>query len=109
MVEATSSLPPRPSYVGITLARQCARNAVKQQLRDQGLKPQYMRASKINRAAEIYLQANARELLELAWRKCQGCPDLMKFYEREQRDRQRKTVHILDQSVITSQPRSEIS
>jgi hypothetical protein len=45
MVEATHRLPPRPSYVVITIARQEARKAVKEQLRGQGLKPQYMRVS----------------------------------------------------------------
>jgi sarcosine oxidase delta subunit len=102
MVEATHSLPPRPSRVLITLATQIARNAVKEQLRAQGLKPQYMRVREINAAADIYLKANARELLAEAWRKCQGCADLMRFYEKEQRERQRKTVHILSQSVDTS-------
>jgi hypothetical protein len=68
-----------------------------------------MRASEISRAADDYLKANARELLEEAWRKCQACPDLMRFYEREQRDRQRKTVHILKQTATTSSTRSEIS
>ena len=63
MDKADHSLPPHPSYVLITLARQSARKAVKQQLRDQGLKPRYMRISEINREAEIYLEANARELL----------------------------------------------
>ena len=77
MVEATQSLPKYPSYVLITLARQSERNAVKQQLRDQGLRPQYMRASEINRAADLYFKQHARELLEVAWKKCQGCPDLM--------------------------------
>ena len=36
-----------------------------------GLKPQYMRAREIAQAADLYLKANARELLEQAWRKCQ--------------------------------------
>jgi hypothetical protein len=109
MVEASESLPKYPSYVLITLARQSARNAVKQQLRDQGLRPQYMRTSEINRIADDYLRANARELLELAWRKCQRCPDLMKPYEKEQRDRQRRTVNILDRSVTTCPARSGVS
>ena len=82
---------------------------MKEQLRAQGLRPQFMRTSEINRAADIYLKDHARELLEEAWRKCQGCPDLMKLYEKEQRDRQRKTVHTPSQSVTTSATRSEIS
>src|SRR5262245_56503644 len=102
MVEATQSLPPRPSYVLITLAQQEARKAVKEQLRGQGIKVQYMRVSEINRAAEIYLEANARELLELAWKKCQRSADLMRLYEKEMKDRQRKTVNILYRSVTTS-------
>ena len=61
MVESTQSLPPQPSYVLITLARQSARNAVKEQLRAQGLRPQYMRVSEINRTADSYLKEHARE------------------------------------------------
>ena len=44
MDEADRSLPPRPSYVVVTLARREARLEVKEQLRAQGLKPQLMRA-----------------------------------------------------------------
>ena len=84
-------------------------NAVKRQLRAQGLKPQYMIVSEINRTADLYLKANWRELLELVWKKVQRSPDLMKFYEKEQRDRQRKTVNTLSQSVTTPATRSEIS
>jgi hypothetical protein len=87
---ATSTLPPLPSRVLLSPARYEAREAVKEQLRDQGLKPQYLRVGEINATADLYVEANAQELLEEAWRKCQGCPDLMKFYEKEQRDRQRK-------------------
>src|SRR5262249_44185779 len=89
MVEATYSLPPRPSSVLITLAQREARLAVKEQLRHQGLKPQYMRVSEINRAADIYLKDHTKELLELAWKKVQRSPDLMKSYAKE-KDRQRR-------------------
>src|SRR5262245_59072972 len=95
MDKADQSLPRHPSYVLITLAQREVRLAVKEQLRAQGLKPQYMRVREINRAAELYLQEHARDLLEVAWRKCQGCPDLMHLYEKEMKDRQRKTVNIL--------------
>jgi hypothetical protein len=81
---ATPTLPQHPSFVIITLARREARLAVKEQLKAQGPKPQYMHASEINRAAEIYLEANARALLEVAWSKVQRSSDLMKFYEKEQ-------------------------
>src|SRR5262249_2213685 len=100
MVEASESLPKYPPYVLLTLARQSARNAVKQQLRAQGLRPQYMRASEINRAADLYLKANARDFFEEAWRKCQGCPDLMRFYEREMKDRER-TLRLRAQKQFT--------
>ena len=51
MVEATQTLPSQPSRVLICLARLAAKEAIKQQLRDQGLKPQYIRIAEINRAA----------------------------------------------------------
>jgi hypothetical protein len=63
---------------------------VKKSLRDQGLKPQYIRVAEINRAANIHFEANARELLEEAWRMCQSSAELMKLYAKEQRERQRK-------------------
>jgi len=109
MVEATSSLPPQPNHVFIILARLAAKEAVKQHLRDQGLKPQYIRIAEINRAADIYLKANARELLEEAWRTCQSSSELMNLYAREQRERQRKTVHILRQSVNTCPSSEQVS
>src|SRR5262245_39275877 len=89
MVEATKTLPPHPSRVVICLARLAAKEAVKQGLRDQGLKPQYMRFAEISRAATIYFEAHARELVEEAWAKCQRSAELMKLYENEQRERQR--------------------
>lgn len=49
-----------------------------------------MRAKEINAAADLYFVAHSQELLEEAWRKVQGCPDLMRFYEKEQRERQRR-------------------
>ena len=104
MIEATSNLPPFPSYVLITLAQREARLAVKEQLRARGLKPQYMRVSEINRAADIYLKANARELLEEAWRKCQGSADLMRFYEKEQRERKRALERNLEHSCNSQSP-----
>jgi DNA invertase Pin-like site-specific DNA recombinase len=105
MIEATSNLPPFPSYVLITLAQREARLAVKEQLRARGLKPQYMRVSEINRAADIYLKANARELLEEAWRKCQGSADLMRFYEKEQRERKRALERNFRTFVQFTKPR----
>jgi hypothetical protein len=45
-----------------------------------------MRASEINRTAEIYFAEHTRELLEVAWKKVKRSPDLMRFYEKEQRD-----------------------
>ena len=85
MTELIPSLPQHPSFVLITLARQSARNAVKQQLRAQGLRPQLMRASEIAGAADLYLRANARALIEEAWRKVQSSADLMRFYMKEQK------------------------
>jgi hypothetical protein len=60
-----------------------------------------MRASEIGRAANIYLEANARQLLEEAWRMCQRSSELMKLYAKEQRERQWKTVHILYRYAIS--------
>jgi hypothetical protein len=48
-----------------------------------------VRVREINRIADDYLKANARALLAEAWQRCQGCPSLMKLYEKEMKDRQR--------------------
>jgi sarcosine oxidase delta subunit len=105
IVMATPTLPPRPSYVLITLARQSARWAVKDELRAQGLKSQLMRASEIAATADLYFKANARALVEEAWRTVQGCPDLMRFYEKEQKDRAKRIAQnseVLCKSEITA-------
>jgi hypothetical protein len=86
---ATQTLPPHPSYVLLTLAQREARLAVKEQLRACGIKVQHMRASEISATAKLYFEANARTLLEEAWRKCQRCPDLMRFHEKAEKDRAR--------------------
>jgi hypothetical protein len=109
MDKADHILPPQPSRVLITLAQRQARLAVKEQLRAQGIKVQYMRASEISRTADLYLKANWQALLEVASKKWQGCPELMRFYEKEQRDRQRRTVNILKKTVTTPATRSEVS
>jgi hypothetical protein len=54
-----------------------------------------MRAREINRAADIYLEAHLRQLVENAWCDCQRSPDLMKLYAREQRERQRQLARNL--------------
>jgi hypothetical protein len=96
MVEAINTLPRYPSHVIITLARQAAKSAVKQQLRAQGLKPQMMRASGINATANLYFVANWRALLEEAWRKCQRRPDLMRFHEKAEKDRAKRIASLRD-------------
>jgi hypothetical protein len=104
MTELTPTLPLRPSHVLITLARLAAKNAAKKQLRAQGLKPQLMRASEINAVAKLYLTANARALLEEAWRKRQRCPDLMRFHEKAEKDRQRRIAHNAEHSCKSQSP-----
>lgn len=47
---AAQTLPFQPSSVLITLARLAAKEAVKQSLRDQGLRTHHFRASEIGRA-----------------------------------------------------------
>jgi len=55
MDEAARILPPQPSAVIVTLARQAVIKAVKEQLRRQGLKPAYMTKRDIVRLAKDYL------------------------------------------------------
>ena len=106
MGEATESLPKISIIRHHDMARREARLAVKEQLRAQRLKPQLMRVSEINRCAEIYFEEHARELLEVAWRKVQRSPDLMKFYTKEMKDRQRTLRLRAQNSQVTF--RSEV-
>ena len=55
MDEAIQNISPQPSVVIVTLAKQAAITAVKEQLRQQGLKPAYMAKREIVALAEEYL------------------------------------------------------
>ena len=101
---ATQTLPPRPSYVLLTLAQREARLAVKEQLRARGIKVQHMRASGINATAKLYFLANSRALLEEAWRKCQRSPDLMRFHEKGEKDRARRIAQNSEHSCKSESP-----
>ena len=101
---ATQTLPPRPSYVLLTLAQREARLAVKEQLRARGIKVQHMRASEISATAKLYFVAHSRALLEEAWRKCQRCPDLMRFHEKALKDRAKRIAQNSEHSLNSQSP-----
>jgi hypothetical protein len=89
MDEAIQNIPPQPSFVIAVLARQAAIKAVKEQLRQQGLKPAYMAKREIVGLAEDYLVEHRRLLLAQAWERVCSAPELRELYDREQRKRQR--------------------
>jgi len=89
MDEAIGILPPQPSAVIVTLARQAAIKAVKEQLRRQGLKPAYMAKREIVGLAEEYLLGHRHALLAQTWERVRSAPELRELYDREQRKRQR--------------------
>jgi len=89
MDEAIGILPPHPSAVIVTLARQAAIKAVKEQLRRQGLKPGYLAKREIVGLAEDYLAQHRHALLAQTWQRVCSAPELRELYDREQRKRQR--------------------
>ena len=108
MVEATNSvqqvaLRARLAHAAITLARHEAEKAVKQALKGQGLKPQYIARREIVTMAKAYLAAHpeliaeARPIVE-QWRR-EG------FFGK----RAARTDHIPCQSAISSPQQGEVS
>src|SRR5262249_30469902 len=75
------------SAVLCTLARQRAVNAVKEQLRAQGLKLAQFSSRDIHIWADAFLEAHRRELIEQAMEMVSKSQGLRKLYEREQRHR----------------------
>jgi hypothetical protein len=91
MSEATNNLlPPIVSPQAITLARYFAKRAVKAAWVRQGLKPQYIDASDLTKAAKTYLSGHP-ELIEQAAETVRNDPRLRTLAERQQR--QRKANH----------------
>lgn len=80
------------SAVIISLARYRARNAVKRQLRDQGRKLSQIKPREISVLAEAYLAEHRAALLLQALETVHRSPELLKMYEREERDRARARV-----------------
>ena len=72
------------SAVVCTLARQKAVNAVKQQLRAQGLKLAQFSSRDIHIRADAFLEAHRQELIEQAREMVSSSSELRKLYEREQ-------------------------
>jgi len=89
MDEATRTLPPRPSIVIATLARQAAIKAVKLSLQAQGIKLYPFAQRDIVVMANEYAAANRAKLLAEAIERVQCWPELRELYDREQRQRQR--------------------
>jgi hypothetical protein len=89
MIEANSILAPAPSRVIAVFARQAAINAVKRQIQDQGRKVSQFKKREIDLLAEEYIVAHRAELLARTWEIVRTDRELLRFYEKEQRERQR--------------------
>src|SRR5690349_5167336 len=90
MVETASSIQQQPSFVIIGLARQTARNAVKAELRDRGLKLTNFSARDLSVMADAYFAQHRDRLLAETWERVRNGPALWDLYAKEQRDRQRQ-------------------
>jgi hypothetical protein len=82
---------PRPITILYGIARLAAVKAVKQQMRNAGLKPVHIKHAVIQAAANAYLDQHRDELLAEAAEKIDGWPPLRKMAEQEAK-RRRKTV-----------------
>jgi hypothetical protein len=89
MNEASGILPPQPSAVIFTLAKQAAIKAVKRQLQAEGRKLSSMSQSDISALANEHLAQHRDALLAHTWQYIQSAPALRELYDREQRKRQR--------------------
>jgi hypothetical protein len=89
MVEAPNTISLYPSTVIATLARYEAVKAVKRHLRSLGVRPRDTTARDIRIAADQYLAQHREELVARASEIVRGSSELLKLYQREQRDRQR--------------------
>ena len=96
---------PAPSLVITVLARQAARNVVKRQLQDRGIRPHHLKRREISVLAEEYLAQHRAELIAQAVENVQSYPPLLKLYEREQRDRLRLAFSRLSTFAQREKPR----
>jgi len=85
MAQATNIV--LPSAVIATLARRAAINAVKQQVHASGCRLSELSCKTINELASVYLEANRQALIEQAIGIINKSLTLLKYYEREQRQR----------------------
>jgi hypothetical protein len=88
MDKAIQNILPQPSAVILTLARQAAIKAVKEQLRREGFKSAYMAKREIVTLAAEYLAQHQDVLFAEAWERVCSAPELRELFDREQRKRQ---------------------
>jgi hypothetical protein len=89
MGEASTIIAPGPSRVIAVLARQRAIAAVKRQIQAQGRKVSQFKHREIDAMAEDYVVAHRQRLIAEAWEIVRSSAELLRFYEKEQRERQR--------------------
>jgi hypothetical protein len=105
MAEAAISLPRYPSLVIGALIRNAAREAVKHNIRAEGLRVTDFLPREISVMAEAFAEHHHDKLLDGALRAVERSPELKKMLEKEQRiweKRLPKAGHIPDQSATTS-------
>jgi hypothetical protein len=76
MIEAAPSIPLQPSAVIVTLARQAALKAVKQLLRDRGLKLSRFSLRDLKIMANNYMTVHRTRLLAETWQGVRNAPAL---------------------------------
>ena len=92
--------------------RNAAREAVKHNIRAEGLKVQHFPLREISAMADQFVENNRDKLLAGALRLIERSPELQRMLEREQREWAKRLVksgHFLDQSVDTSPITEQVS
>ena len=116
MVEAIDTLAPKRSEVIGVLVKQAAKRAVRLQIQRAGIKKYWqMSRAEIDALAKDYIAQHREELIAQVWEVVKRDRELWSFYVKEQREfekqreKMRKTVHILSQTVDTPIADGEVS
>jgi hypothetical protein len=114
--EAIDTLAPKPSHVIIALVKQAAKRAVRLQIQKAGIKKYWqMSRGEIDDLAKEYIAQHREELIAQVWEVVKRDRELWAFYVKEQRElakqreKLRKTVHTLRQTVDTPIAGGEVS
>ena len=104
---ATVTLPTYPSNVIAALMRSAAREAVKYNIRAEGLKVRDFPAKDITRMAEAFVGNHRDKLLAGALRAIERSPELQRLLEKEQREWAKRIARNTQHSCSAGRPANQ--